>query len=51
MILPDYHSDLRTSSQLKVIGLPFEYCEILMGQADHLEMRACHQLRGHTYTL
>ena len=34
-----------------MIGLPSEYCEILMGQPDHLEMGACHQLRGHTYTL
>ena len=28
-------------SQLKVIGLPFEFSEILKGQPDHLETRVC----------
>ena len=36
-----YSSSSSTQSQLKVIGLPFEFSEMLKGQPDHLETRVC----------
>ena len=34
-------------SGIKVIGLPSEHCEILMGQPDHLDTGAAAEGTGH----
>ena len=41
-------SSILLCSQLKVIGLPSEVGDNLMGQPDHLEMESCAAVSGET---